>query len=340
MSQIVARNVTYDYADTRALDDVGFSIAGGSITAMVGPNGAGKTTLLRCLAALERPHAGSVEIDGLDVSEHPRAVHTRLGYLSDNFGLYEDLTVQQCLTYHAAIHDLPKARQKEAIERAAERMDLVELLKKRSGNMSRGQKQRLGIAQAIVHEPKVVLLDEPASGLDPEQRWKLSSLLAGMGREGMTLIVSSHILSELEDYSTDVLIIRDGRIALHRPLQEAVKAVEAGLVDGDAGDADASRAVVCLRIELTQDTPRFEAVLREFGQAERIAIHGNGATVFVPADDLVRVSFLRHIVEAGLPVKSFSEDKARMQEVYFASLGAEEPGKAAGSTEQGPGGAA
>ena len=318
MSQIVARNLTYDYADTRALDDVSFEVAAGSITAMVGPNGAGKTTLLRCLASLDRGHAGSVEIDGLDVAEHPRAVHTRLGYLSDSFGLYEDLTVRQCLTFHAAIHDLPKERQKAAVEQAAERM---ELLKKRSGSMSRGQKQRLGIAQAIVHDPRVVFLDEPASGLDPEQRWKLSSLLAGMGREGMTLVVSSHILSELEDYSTDVLIIRDGRIALHRPLKEAVEAVETGLVDVGDGEAAEARPMTCLRVELTEEVPRFEAVLTEFAQVDRVAVHGNGATVFLPVDDLVRVAFLRHIVEAGLPVKSFTEDKARMQEVYFASMG-------------------
>lgn len=322
MAQIIARNLTYDYADTRALDDVSFEIATGSITAMVGPNGAGKTTLLRCLAALERPHLGSVEIDGLDVMEHPRAVHTRLGYLSDSFGLYEDLTVLQCLTYHAAIHDLPKERQKEAIERAAERMDLVELLKKRAGSMSRGQKQRLGIAQAIVHEPRVVFLDEPASGLDPEQRWKLSSLLAGMGREGMTLVVSSHILSELEDYSTDVLIIREGQLALHRPLKEAVHAVESGLVEaGDGEDGEAGTvATTCIRIEISEETPRLETVLNEFEQTSRVAVHGNGATVFIPGDDLVRVSLLRHLVEAGLPVTAFAEDKARMQEVYFASL--------------------
>lgn len=324
MSQIIARNLTYDYADTRALDDVSFEIAAGSITAMVGPNGAGKTTLLRCLAALDRPHVGSVEIDGLDVAEHPRKVHTRLGYLSDSFGLYEDLTVRQCLTFHAAIHDLAPAQQKEAVDRAAERMDLVALLQKRSGSMSRGQKQRLGIAQAIVHDPKVVFLDEPASGLDPEQRWKLSSLLAGMGREGMTLVVSSHILSELEDYSTDVLIIRDGRLALHRPLKEAVRAVETGMVDA-GGDETAGTAapvpMTCIRVDLAEETPRLQAVLEEFAQASRIAVHGNGATVFIPVDDLVRISLLRHLVEAALPVVGFSEDKARMQEVYFASMG-------------------
>ncbi len=314
MSIIAAEDLVYDYPGARALDRVSFAIEPGTITALVGPNGAGKTTLLRCLAVLDRPAAGRIWLDGLDVADHPRESHRKLGYLSDFYGLYDELTVRQCLTYHAAIHDMAPEAQPEAVARTAARMGLGELMERRAQQLSRGQRQRLAVAQAIIHDPALLLLDEPAAGLDPEARWSLSSLITDLAKGGMTLIVSSHILSELEDYSTHVMIIRGGRLVLHKPLAEAAAAIGA---DDDRTSGRALRQT-CMRIEIAAPDSGFERALKGFGAAARIAVHGTSASVFIPADAAARAALLRHCVGAGLAVVAYGEDKARVEEIYFA----------------------
>lgn len=212
------RDLVYEYPNHRALHGVSFVIKPATVTALVGPNGAGKTTLLRCMAALQLPYSGQVLINGLDTAVQPREVHRHLGFLSDFFGLYDELTVRQCLQHAAGMHGIGRERQLAAVERVAGRLHLEKLLDRRARELSRGQRQRLAIAQAVVHEPPIALLDEPASGLDPEARASLAHLINQLREEGMTLVVSSHILSELEAYSTHMLVIRDGRIGAHRPL--------------------------------------------------------------------------------------------------------------------------
>jgi ABC-2 type transport system ATP-binding protein len=325
MSVIAAEGLVYDYPGARALDHFSFAIAPGTITALVGPNGAGKTTLLRCLAVLDRPAAGRIMLDGFDVADHPRESHRKLGYLSDFYGLYDELSVRQCLTYHAAIHDLSPEAQPEAIARAAQRLSLTDLMGRRSSQLSRGQRQRLAIAQAIIHDPTVLLLDEPAAGLDPEARWSLSSLISDLAKGGMTLIVSSHILSELEDYSTHVMIIRGGKLVLHKPLSEAA---------ADIGAEETVRQT-CMRVEIAAPDGGFEKALGGFKAATRIVVHGTSASVFIPADADARAALLRHCVGAGLPVVAYAEDRARVEEIYFAL--SKEAGKA---KEKSPGSAA
>jgi ABC-2 type transport system ATP-binding protein len=212
---INVEHLFYEYPRKRALDDVTFTIPEGSITALVGPNGAGKTTLLRCIAGLDEPFSGKIRVGGIDVSENPRQVHKELGYLSDFFGLYNELTIEQCLTFTALIHQLPDEKIKERVQWVTELLELTPYFTKNAGTLSRGWRQRLGIAQAIIHRPRLLLLDEPASGLDPEARVTLSVLFRRLRDEGMTLLVSSHILAELEDYCTDMLVLREGRVVEH-----------------------------------------------------------------------------------------------------------------------------
>ncbi len=311
MPIVAAEDLVYDYPGARALDRVSFAIEPGTITALVGPNGAGKTTLLRCLAVLDRPASGRIVLDGLDVAGHPRESHRKLGYLSDFYGLYDELTVRQCLRYHAVIHDLAPDEQALAAARTAERLDLAALMDRRASQLSRGQRQRLAIAQAIIHDPTLLLLDEPAAGLDPEARWNLSSLISDLAKGGMTLIVSSHILSELEDYSTHVMIIRGGKLVLHKPLAEAAAAI-------GASDRGAEARQTCMRIEIAAPDPGFEKALAGFKAAARVAVHGTSASVFIPADAAARAALLRHCVGAGLPVVAYAEDRARVEEIYFA----------------------
>lgn len=212
------RDLVYDYPGFRALKGLCAQIEPGTVTALVGPNGAGKTTLLRCIAALDTPVAGTIHIAGLDVHESPRSAHQLMGYLSDTFGVYKDLSVNQALTFAARSRGLAPGITKAAVMQAAEQVQLTEKLNSKAGTLSRGQRQRLAIGQAIVHTPKILLLDEPANGLDPEARSSLAKVFTDLRREGMTLLVSSHILAELDEYSTHMLALDQGKVLEHRPL--------------------------------------------------------------------------------------------------------------------------
>lgn len=211
---IQVENLIFDYPNKRALKNVTFCIERNTIVGLVGPNGAGKTTLLRCLAGLDKPLSGNILLDGIDVIENPRLGHRKVGYLSDFFGLYGDLTVTQHLEYMCDAHNIAAAG--DRLIRILMDVGLTEQADKKAAELSRGMRQRLGIAMSIIHNPECLLLDEPASGLDPEARHALSGLLLKLQASGMTIICSSHILAELEEYSNHMLIIEGGNcIGLH-----------------------------------------------------------------------------------------------------------------------------
>jgi ABC-2 type transport system ATP-binding protein len=218
---IAVEHLVYEYRDTKALDDVSFTIAAGAITALVGPNGAGKTTLLKCVAGLVKPYSGTISVGGISVLDEPRRCHEIMGFLPDFFGLYDALTVRQSLEYFALAQNLGHRLAKERAAEVAELLHLTDKFHSRASSLSRGMRQRLAIGQAMVQYPKVLLLDEPASGLDPEARILLAQLFLRLNAEQqMTLVVSSHILAELDQYANDLLILRNGRIVEHRTAVE------------------------------------------------------------------------------------------------------------------------
>ena len=215
--------LTFEYPGKRALSDLSFALPHGAVLALVGPNGAGKTTLMRSIAGLDEPMSGSITLDGVDVIAEPREAYRKLGYLSDFFGLYGALTVRQSLLHAAGMHGLDAAQQTAAVALTAQRLDLTPRLDARTDTLSRGWRQRVAIGQAMVHAPQVLLLDEPAAGLDPEARIGLAGLFRQLRAEGMTLIVSSHILAELDEYSSHMLAIKDGRAVEFRALEATVE---------------------------------------------------------------------------------------------------------------------
>lgn len=304
---IAVAGLTFDYPGTRALDGVSFSVAPGSITALVGPNGAGKTTLLRCLAALEEPVSGTIRVAGVDVLAAPRDCHRLVGYLSDFFGLYDELTARQCLLHAAAIRGIPAAGREAAALDAARRLGLGDRLGAKAGTLSRGLRQRLAIAQAIVHRPRLLLLDEPASGLDPEARARLAELFVTLRDEGMTLVVSSHILAELDAYSTDMLVLREGRLHAHTP------------VHGGAAQA-ASAATVRLRLEIAAPCAQLLELLQGANGVSDVSVSGLGAEFTAPAAAAERYLLLRHLLEAGVMVSGLAEARQNLQQAYLESV--------------------
>ncbi len=299
---IKVNDLVFEYPGTRALKGVSFRIESGSITALVGPNGAGKTTLLRCMAALEVPMYGQVLIDGENIHEDPRACHRKLGYLSDFFGLYDELTVRQCLLHAAASRGILAGEQVRVTEQAAERLGIVDRLEMKAGALSRGLRQRLAIAQAVVHEPQILMLDEPASGLDPEARHSLAELFLALRDQGMTLVVSSHILSELDEYSTDMLVLREGRILSH------------DLIEQEAA------ATVCLKLSLTGPSRGVQTLLSSLPDVSAVEGDDESAVISFCGDAAARHRLLKSLLDQGLPVCAFSEQQRNLQSAYLESV--------------------
>ncbi len=300
---VTASEVMFEYPGVRALDDLTFEIPAGSVTALVGPNGAGKTTLLRCLAGLERPLHGRIRVDGLDVLEEPRAVHRRVGFLADFFGLYDALSVAQCFAHAAAAHGVPRADLARAVARAAERLGLADLLGRRAAELSRGQRQRVAIGQALIHAPGVLMLDEPASGLDPEARHSLARLFTQLRGEGITLIVSSHILAELDEYSTHMLVMRAGRIIDNRVLGGSVAGVWR------------------VRVVFAQAVPGLEALLAASPAARVVHAEEAAAVIEVTGDAGAQADLLRALVQSGLPVMEFGPERENLHQSYLRTVG-------------------
>ena len=300
---IVAKDVVFDYPAARALFGVSFTVARGSVLALVGPNGAGKSTLMRCIAALDRPTAGSISVAGMDTRADPRGVHAALGYLPDFFGLYEELSVRRALVYAARSRGVPDGEAAEAAVRAAARVELSDRLDQRAGELSRGLRQRLAIAQTLVHSPAVLLLDEPAAGLDPEARASLSDLIRQLSGEGMTILVSSHILAELEDYCTEMLMIRDGRVA------------GSGVVSAGARSQAASGGVR-VRVVFAQPYPDLIARLKGLGFAVA-SVEGEEAVIALSHGAEAESEALARLVGAGLMVRAFSPMRATLEQTYL-----------------------
>lgn len=303
---IQVEGLVYEYPTARALDVVNLHVAPGSVTALVGPNGAGKTTLLRCLAALERPYAGTVRIDGIDTAKNPRGVHARVGYLPDFYGLYDDLTVRQCLVYAALARGVPATRADKAAQAAAERVAVTERLDQLAASLSRGLRQRLAIGQAIVHEPKVILLDEPASGLDPEARRGLSVLIRQLAGDGITLVVSSHILAELEDYCDQMAVMRHGKVS------------------GGGAVTREARGRRMIRVRVARPSTDLADVIRTASSRgalfELIEADGTGARISVDPGDEAAAKALAALVRAGLSVASFAPEAATLEAAYLAEI--------------------
>lgn len=291
----------FEYPGQRALDDVAFTIRANSVTALVGPNGAGKTTLMRCVCGLEKPLAGTITVDGIDVIEEPRKSHERLGYLSDFFGLYDALSVRQVLIHAASANGSQRDLSAAAATTAA-RLGLEERLDQPVGELSRGLRQRVAIGQAIIHEPKVLILDEPASGLDPEARHDLAELFRTLQKGGMTLLVSSHILAELGAYATDMLVIRGGRIIEQRTLTDT---------------APRSRQIV---VELADTDPSIGDVLENCADVRNIESDGRRVVCELTGGDDAQAQLLRTLIAADLAVVNFRTIERDLQQSYLDSM--------------------
>jgi ABC-2 type transport system ATP-binding protein len=221
-AMIKVRNLTKRYGDLTAIRDVTFSVARGEILGFLGPNGAGKTTTMRILTGFMPASGGTITVDGFDVFENSFEVRKRIGYLPENPPLYLDMTAEAYLRFVARIKGVPRAGLGEAADRAIERCGLTEVRHRLTGHLSKGFRQRVGLAQALIHDPPLLVLDEPTIGLDPRQIIEIRTLIRELAGE-RTVILSTHILPEVQQICEKVVILSGGRVALEERMESLLQ---------------------------------------------------------------------------------------------------------------------
>ncbi len=290
------------YGKVDALSGLSFEVPEGSIYGFVGPNGAGKTTTIRILATLLVPDSGRAWVCGAEVSDQPGEVRQQLGYMPDFFGVYDNLTALEYLQFYAAAHGI---RHDKARKVAMDLLELLDLSAKAADfvdTLSRGMKQRLCLARALVHDPKVLLLDEPASGLDPRARVEMRELLKELADMGKTILVSSHILSELAELCTDVGIISNGVMVTSGRVGEVMQRLESSRV---------------LRIRALSGHELAAKLLSQCSGVTSVTwTEAQVSAAFSGGPDEIRLA-LKTLVDADIPVISFSEDKSSLEQVFM-----------------------
>ncbi|HFE67191.1 MAG TPA: ABC transporter ATP-binding protein [Chloroflexi bacterium] len=309
MSTIIEfQNVTKKYGSLTALNDLNLTVEEGAVFGFIGPNGAGKTTTMRILTTLLKPTSGEAWVAGHSVTKDPRGVRRVIGYMPDFFGVYEDMKVWEYLDFFAACYDVPEITRIGMVD---DLLALVDLSHKKDAfveSLSRGMKQRLCLARTLTHDPQVLILDEPASGLDPRARIEMRELLRELQNMGKTIFFSSHILSEVADICTSIAILEAGNLVAHGDMEEMKQQL---------------RAHRLIQVKVLGET----APLQEF-LLGKTAVHSiaAGEDADLPPD-VVRFDFggddealsglLNQMVQAGLRIVSFQEEIGDLEDVFL-----------------------
>ena len=298
------------YGSLTALKELTLTIEEGSIYGFIGPNGAGKTTTLKILATLLLPSRGTAKICGVDLREGPAKIRPLVGYMPDFFGVYDDMKVWEYMDFFGAAFKLPREKRLASMEGL---LALVNLEDKRNDyveSLSRGMKQRLCLARALIHDPALLILDEPASGLDPRARVEMRELLKELKQMGKTIIVSSHILPELSELCTHIGIIERGTLLVSDEVNRIIEGIQ-------------EKKVIKVRV-LGGHEERFWSALQSFGRAGEVSEVtaadglGHGAfSVELTGGDEATASFLAYLIEASVKVVSYAEEPTDLEDIFF-----------------------
>jgi len=294
--------LTRTYGQMVALNTLDLTINQGDLFGFIGSNGAGKTTTLRILATFLAPSAGQALVLGHDVVRDADAVRHVIGYMPDFFGVYKDMEVTEYLDFFGACYKIPSAQREKTVTDVLELVGLSEKKGALIGALSRGMQQRLGLARVLIHDPKVLLLDEPASGLDPRARIEMMAILQELQRMGKTIIISSHILSELQTLCNRVAIIEKGRLIYAGPVQGVRDQMSTGRVVWVKVSSDESIA-----LELLKARPEVTEAMLEDGHI-KVTLAGHETDHAIIADVLVR---------GGARLTELREDELGLEEVFL-----------------------
>lgn len=292
-----------EYAGVPAVSGISFELHPGDIFGFIGANGAGKTTTIRMIATLLEPTSGTARLAGFDIHKHPMEIRRRIGYMPDFFGLYDDVKVWEYLDFFATIYEVPARERSKVIDQALELTDLTGKRDAFVQTLSRGMQQRLCLAKCLVHDPLLLLLDEPASGLDPRARAELKELILELGRMGKIIVVSSHILPELSDFCNSVGIIERGDLLAWGPVSQIVQKV---------------RPARALTIRALGDTTGVVASLRARQNVIKVDATAEGSiAIDFDGDDAAQAELLEALVFSGAKVIEFHQEQANLQDVFI-----------------------
>ena len=299
---IKVENVSKYYKTFPAVNNLSLEIGRGEVFGFIGPNGAGKTTTIKMLATLMLPSEGTLSVGGFDAVRQPHEVRRIIGYMPDSFGVYEDLLAWEYLDYFAALYHLNPAQRKRAIDDVLELTDLTIKRDAQVMSLSRGMKQRLCLAKTLLHDPAVLLLDEPASGLDPHARIEIRELIRELCRMGKTVLVSSHILTELADFCTSIGIIEAGRLLAAGRIDDITAKLAGNVIIEITVKGDPALALEALaeRPEVKRTTCDGRIIHAEFGgQPDEV-------------DEL-----LEYLVNRGVRLLGFTRTEADLEDIFL-----------------------
>jgi ABC-2 type transport system ATP-binding protein len=306
---LVIQDLVKRYGKFVAVDHLNLEVEPGHIFGFVGPNGAGKTTTIKIIATLLEPTSGTVKVDGIDVVREPVKVRERLGYMPDFFGVYDNLKVMEYLDFYGSSYGIPyRERQKTALEL----LELVDLLHKKDSyvdSLSRGMKQRLCLARSLIHNPKLLVLDEPASGMDPRARIELKGILRELKAMGKTIIISSHILTELAQVCDMIGIIEKGKMVIDGNVDDIMKRITGKTV---------------MKIKVLNQREKAVNILKEQPLVDEIIQEGEILEVTYGGEEHELWKLLKVLVNQEIPVISFAKAEGNLEKIFMEVTQGEE----------------
>ncbi len=295
-------NFGKQYGDFTAVENLNLKIEAGEMFGFIGPNGAGKSTTIRFLATLLKATHGEGTVNGHSVTKDPISVRRSVGYMPDNFGVYDGMKVWEFLDFFAVAYQVPRARRKAVLSDVLELLDLTHKRDDFVNGLSRGMKQRLCLAKTLVHDPPVLILDEPSSGLDPRARLEVKALLKELRRMGKTILISSHILTELADCCTSIGIIERGQLLLHGPIEKVYRQIQRNRT---------------LEVRFAGDTNGGISLIRSDPKVRQVIEDTRSCTVELEGDDNDVQRLLRQLVAADCGLISFADKEPTLEDVFM-----------------------
>lgn len=291
-----------DYGDFTAVDNLDLQIEAGETFGFIGPNGAGKSTTIRFLATLLRASRGSGVVAGCDVMVDPVGVRQQVGYMPDNFGVYDGMRVWEFLDFFAVAYRIGRTERKRIIENVLELLDLTHKRDDFVNALSRGMKQRLCLAKTLVHDPPVLILDEPASGLDPRARVEVKALLKELRRMGKTILISSHILTELADCCTSIGIIERGQLLMHGPIEHVYRQIRRNRI---------------VEIQFLTGEEAGMSILRSSPALRSLDVEPHQVVAELETDDQGLAELMEQLIREGVRMHSFNDRDPTLEDVFM-----------------------
>jgi ABC-2 type transport system ATP-binding protein len=296
------KNLSKRYGRFQAVNDLNLEVQEGEIFGFVGPNGAGKTTTMKVVCGLLRATSGEITLDGVDIIRHNKRIKDKIGYMPDFFGVYDDLKVSEYLEFYASIYNIKGQARKKITD---DLLELVDLNNKREvyvDSLSRGMKQRLCLARSLVHNPRLLVLDEPASGMDPRARVEMKEILKNLKGMGKTIIISSHILPELAELCTSIGIIDKGRMVISGSVSEIMQQVYSKKV---------------IRIKVMEKVEEAVTLLSEYPFIDKLVSGEDTIQAGFEGDEGEMGRVLRELVTRGIPVVSFAQLDGNLEDIFM-----------------------